>query len=333
VRTARKTSLVRTSVAVGAALLTGMVVLPQSGYATPEPTIEEAQRRVDRLFHEAEVAQERVNTIKVELKDARQQLKGLRADVRSQERTLEATQERVGDMVAMQAQQNPVGMTTQLLASDDPDEFLAGLAAMQSYNTTQASVMAGYQEAAAELDLRKEQLREQVDAIAKAKDEADQQLKTVEEKHAAAEDLLEELEAEQIVDISRDDTDRPPTDIPDTSDAAAIAVDFALDQLGDPYVYGAAGPDSYDCSGLTMAAWAAAGVSLSHSSSVQAATGTSIPLDAAQPGDLLFYYSPVSHVGMYIGNGQIVHAPNSGSVVEIVPATGYMPLTDVRRVG
>src|SRR5918992_5231863 len=116
-----------------------MVVLPQSGYATPEPTIEEVQRRVDRLFHEAEAAQERVNTIRVELKDARKELKGLRADVAAQERTMEATQERVGEMVAMQAQQNPVGMTTQLLASGDPDKFLDGLAAMQSYNVTQSS--------------------------------------------------------------------------------------------------------------------------------------------------------------------------------------------------
>jgi peptidoglycan DL-endopeptidase CwlO len=332
VRTARTTSLIRTSVAVGAALAAGMVVLPQSGYATPDPTIQEVQRRVDRLFHEAEVAQERVNTIRVELKDARAGLKGLRDDVAAQERTLRVTEERLGDMVAMQAQQNPMGITTQLLASKDPDEFLAGLAAMQSYNSTQASALAGYKDAAAELELRKDQLREQVDAIAAAKEEATKQLEAVEEKHQAAENLLAELEAE-LPDVSRDDDTRPPTDIPPTSDAAQIAVDFALDQLGDPYVYGAAGPDSYDCSGLTMAAWAAAGVSLSHSSSVQATQGTSIPYSEAQPGDLLFYYSPISHVGMYIGNGQVIHAPNEGGVVEIVPATDYMPLTDVRRVG
>jgi peptidoglycan DL-endopeptidase CwlO len=332
VRTARKTSLVRTTLAAGAALVTGMVVLPQSGYATPDPSIHEVQRRADRLYEEAEQAQERLNTIRVDLREARKDLKAVRADVATQEHELEAVAERVGDMVAVQAQQSPMSVTTQLLASGDPDAFLSGLAAMQSYSTTQASLMSGYQAAAAELDLRKKQLRDQIDAIASAKDQAAKEYETVKEKSDQAADLLAELEAEQV-DASRDDT-RPPTDIPPTSDAAQIAVDYALAQVGDAYSYGAAGPDAYDCSGLTMAAWAQAGVSLSHSSSVQATQGTSIPYSEAQPGDLLFYYGPPpSHVGMYIGNGQIVHAANPETGVVIAPATEYMPLVDVRRVG
>jgi peptidoglycan DL-endopeptidase CwlO len=332
VRTARKTSLVRTTLAAGAALLTGMVVLPQSGHATPDPSIQEVQRRADRLYEEAEQAQERLNTIRVDLREARKDLRGVRRDVAAQERELKAVAERVGDMVAVQAQQSPMSVTSQLLASGDPDAFLSGLAAMQSYSSTQASLMSGYKAAAAELDLRKKQLREQVDAIADAKRQAAKEYDTVKEKSDQAADLLAELEAEQIDDVSRDET-RPPTDIPDTSDAAQIAVDYALAQVGDAYVYGATGPDAYDCSGLTMASWAQAGVSLSHSSSTQATQGTSIPLSSAQPGDLLFYYSPISHVGMYIGNGQIVHAANPETGVVIAPATGYMPLADVRRVG
>jgi cell wall-associated NlpC family hydrolase len=332
VHTARKTSVIRSTVAIGAALATGMVVLPSSGYASPDPSIQEVQRRADRLFHEAEQAQERLNTIKVQLKDARHELKGLRSDVADQQHTLRAVADRVSSMVAIQAQQSPMDLTTQLLSSGNPDRFLAGLAAMESYNSTQASLLDGYQAAAAELELRKDQLRDQVDAIAKAKDQVAKEYKTVKDKSDAAHDLLDELKAEQL-EASRDDPVRPPTGVTATSEQAQIAVDYALDQLGDPYVYGADGPDSYDCSGLTMAAWGAAGVYLPHSSSVQATMGTSIPLSEAQPGDLLFYYSPVSHVGMYIGNGQIVHAPNSGSTVEIAPATDYMPLTDVRHIG
>jgi peptidoglycan DL-endopeptidase CwlO len=332
VRTARKTSVIRTTVATGAAIVTGMVVLPQSGYASPDPSIQEVQRRADRLFHQAEAAQERLNTIKVKLKDARRELKGLRSDVADQQHTLDAVANRVSSMVAVQAQQSPMNLTTQLLSSGDPDQFLAGLAAMQSYNSTQASLLEGYKAAAAELELRKKQMRDQVDAIADAKDQVAKEYQTVEEKSEDAQDLLDELKAEQA-EASRDDPVRPPTGVTATSEQAQIAVDYALAQIGDPYVYGAAGPDAYDCSGLTMAAWAAAGVYLPHSSSVQATMGTSIPLSEAQPGDLLFYYSPVSHVGMYIGNGQIVHAPNSNSTVEIAPASGYMPLTDVRHIG
>jgi cell wall-associated NlpC family hydrolase len=97
------------------------------------------------------------------------------------------------------------------------------------------------------------------------------------------------------------------------------------------YVYGAAGPDAFDCSGLTSWAWAQAGVSIPHSSAAQSGY-PSVPLDQLQPGDLVTYYSPVSHVAMYIGNGQVVHAPHPGSSVEIVPLYS-MPISWARRVG
>jgi cell wall-associated NlpC family hydrolase len=119
---------------------------------------------------------------------------------------------------------------------------------------------------------------------------------------------------------------------PPVSGRAGIAVQTALAQLGEPYVYGAAGPSSFDCSGLTMYSWAAAGVSLSHASSVQSGQGVPVSISELQPGDLVFYYSPVSHVAMYIGNGQVVHAPHPGSSVEIVPLNS-MPISWARRVG
>ena len=119
---------------------------------------------------------------------------------------------------------------------------------------------------------------------------------------------------------------------PAASGNAGTAVATALAQVGDPYSYGAAGPDAFDCSGLTMFAWRAAGVSLPHSSSMQAGMGVPVSPSAMQPGDLVFYYSPISHVGMYIGGGRIVHAPNSGSVVQVV-GVHMMPLAAVRRVG
>src|SRR5215218_9654025 len=106
--------------------------------------------------------------------------------------------------------------------------------------------------------------------------------------------------------------------------AAQIAVDTALAQQGKPYVWGGAGPDSYDCSGLTQYAYAAAGIQLPHSSSMQSTIGTPVAYADLQPGDLVFFYSPVSHVGMYIGNGQMVHAGTSGDVVKVVDLA-YMP--------
>jgi cell wall-associated NlpC family hydrolase len=107
----------------------------------------------------------------------------------------------------------------------------------------------------------------------------------------------------------------PSTNVPPSSHGAAAAVAEAQRQLGKPYEWGAAGPDSFDCSGLTMWAWRAAGVSLPHYSGAQYQQTTHIPLDQLQPGDLVFFYSDLSHVGIYVGNGQMIHAPHSGDVV------------------
>ncbi len=102
--------------------------------------------------------------------------------------------------------------------------------------------------------------------------------------------------------------------------------------MGDAYVYGAAGPNAFDCSGLTMYAWRAAGVSIPHASSMQPGAGTPVSLSALQPGDLVFYYSPISHVGMYIGGGRLVHAANPSRPVEIV-SVHSMPVNMAVRIG
>ena len=116
------------------------------------------------------------------------------------------------------------------------------------------------------------------------------------------------------------------------SGSAGAAVNYAMAQVGDAYSYGAAGPDAFDCSGLTMAAWAAAGVGLPHSSSAQYGSGPHIAASDLQPGDLVFYYSPISHVGMYIGNGMIVHAANPSTGVQVAGLYS-MPYSGAVRPG
>ncbi|WP_436771534.1 C40 family peptidase [Yinghuangia sp. YIM S09857] len=115
-----------------------------------------------------------------------------------------------------------------------------------------------------------------------------------------------------------------------SSGKAATAIAFAKAQLGKPYVYGAAGPNAYDCSGLVQAAWKAAGVSLPRVTNAQFANGNKVSISNLQPGDLVFYYSGISHVGMYLGDGKIIHAPNSRSVVKIVDVDS-MPIAGATR--
>ncbi|MEO9140524.1 MAG: C40 family peptidase [Jatrophihabitans sp.] len=107
------------------------------------------------------------------------------------------------------------------------------------------------------------------------------------------------------------------------SKAAQRAVRFALAQVGLPYVFGAAGPSAFDCSGLTMAAWHAGGVSLPHSAADQYNYGHHVNIEAMQPGDLVFLYSPIGHVTIYIGDGLMVSAPTEGQNVSVVPVSAF----------
>jgi peptidoglycan DL-endopeptidase CwlO len=113
----------------------------------------------------------------------------------------------------------------------------------------------------------------------------------------------------------------PVVPVPSSGGRGAIAVRAALAQVGKPYQWGAAGPDSFDCSGLTMYAWAQAGVSLPHSSAAQYSATPRVSTSALEPGDLLFHGSPIHHVGMYIGGGQMVEAPYSGASVRVVSSS------------
>ena len=116
------------------------------------------------------------------------------------------------------------------------------------------------------------------------------------------------------------------------SSKGAKALAYAKAQLGEPYARSGAGPSSWDCSGLTMMAWGSAGVSLPHSSRQQFSRGKSVAKSDLQPGDLVFFYSDIHHVGLFAGNGQVIHAPRPGKSVEYIKMS-YMPYAGARRPG
>ncbi|MET0910637.1 MAG: NlpC/P60 family protein [Ilumatobacteraceae bacterium] len=123
------------------------------------------------------------------------------------------------------------------------------------------------------------------------------------------------------------------TPAPAVSSRSGIAISAAMAQQGVPYRYAASSPgEAFDCSGLTAYAWAQAGVGLPHQSRAQYASVPHVSQAEAQPGDLLFYYSPISHVGIYLGGGQLVHAPNTGSSVKVA-AVNWSKVTGVGRPG
>ncbi|GAA3899056.1 C40 family peptidase [Streptomyces gulbargensis] len=124
--------------------------------------------------------------------------------------------------------------------------------------------------------------------------------------------------------------ERVPVTAP--TNRAAQAISFARAQLGKPYVWGATGPSGYDCSGLTQAAWRAAGVALPRTTYTQINAGRRVPRSQLAPGDLVFFYSGISHVGLYIGGGQMIHAPRPGAPIRVAPID-EMPFAGATRVG
>ena len=331
------------TVAISAAVVVAGVVSP-SASADPDPSIAEVSDRVGQLQHEAEQAIERYNTINEQVADARDALSAVRSDVRSQRKETEDLRGQVEQLVLAQAESTGgVDTAARLLGADDPDTFVASMLAMESYSDQTADMLTSYENSRAQLELRQQQAQGQLAEIEEAEAQAADDKAEALDKAEAADELLAELEEERAARIAEQQasaTSRTTSRVPQApvpaapaaSGNAGTAVATALAQVGDPYSYGAAGPDAFDCSGLTMFAWRAAGVSLPHSSSMQAGMGVPVSPSAMQPGDLVFYYSPISHVGMYIGGGRIVHAPNSSTVVQVV-GVNTMPLAAVRRVG
>jgi cell wall-associated NlpC family hydrolase len=323
----------RYSAAITAVLLALVIGSVPGSPAQAEPSIDEVQTRVDRLYHQAEQAQERYHDAKVELDELRKDVGSLQADQDRQDDRLTTVREQVQDSIVSQYEGTSLSAVGQAVVSEDPSRFLSQLTTIAAYNDIQSQLFADYSTELKALDIRSSATDDRRARMAALEKELAKEQAAVQDKLAEAKDQLGQLKEDEREELlaSRSGSVRLPTDVP-ASGRAGAAVQYALAQVGDAYVYGAAGPSAFDCSGLTMAAWAQAGVGLPHSSSAQFGAGPHISSSALQPGDLVFYYSPISHVGMYIGNGLIVHAANPGTGV-LVAGLFSMPYSGAVRPG
>jgi cell wall-associated NlpC family hydrolase len=338
-------------------LLAGFAITALGGsvlVASPssaEPEIDDVQARVDRLYHEAEIASERLNEARERLDKAHSRLDALRSDLDRKQTQVEDIRRQVVSSVVAQSQGQAFSSASQVALSQNPDEFLEQLVVVSQYNDQQDQVKSQFARQARQLEMRQQETERQLADIAETKKQLAADKSTIDKKADEATTLLHRLKSEaearaaeraaqRAAAISRSQSRPSPTPTPTPTPAPApsasgraqAAVDYALAQVGDAYVWGASGPDAFDCSGLTLMAWAQAGVSLPHSSSSQMSSGASVSSSNLQPGDLVFYYSPVSHVGIYIGNGKIVHAANPSSGVEVSPVFS-MPYSGAVRPG
>ena len=315
--------------------------------SSAEPDVNTVQARVDHLYRQAEQASERYNSAREQLKHARTGLHAVRLDLAREQAKTEGVRKQVAASVVADYQGQSLS-TTQMFLSKDPDAFLQQLTTVSQYQDQQNQMMAEFASQAKQLELRQQAAARALAQVTTTVHQMAADKAEIDDKAHQAKELLGRLKTEaaraqasRTQDASRGSSrastspapsPAPAPSAPAVSGRAGAAVSYALAHVGDAYVWGASGPSAFDCSGLTMMAWRQAGVSLPHSSSGQMSYGTPVSSSALRPGDLVFYYSPVSHVGMYIGNGKIVNAENPSVGVTIAPLH-LMPYSGAVRPG
>lgn len=365
---------VRLAIAAGLAA----AILATSGIAAQaDPAaVEKAREELARIHQEASAIDQQLIEAHERVQLAEAKLKTLTADLQVQEAKVATLADQMGDVAALQMQQDSISVTAQLLASGSSDNFLSGLATYQSeLERSNAGVQqlqldqaklntlredAAATEAALQKDVAaKTELAKSYDAKEVAAqrvydrlsaEERERLARIEEERQRAAEEAQRQAEARAAAAAgtsrSRDtaavsssaaaSSSAPAAETAVSSGPASSraqgAVNAALAKVGSRYVWGTSGPSTFDCSGLTSYAYRQVGITLSRSSRAQySGAGYRVPLSDIKPGDLVFYYSPVSHVAMYIGNGRIVHAANPRTGVNTA-GLHSMPITGVRRV-
>ncbi len=307
---------------VATAVAGGMLALP-SAQAAPKVTVKD----VEAAFHQVEAMNEQVNQLGVQVKQTQAEIDDITADIDGDMVAYTAQKEELSGAIVQQQLDAPLGPTANLLSSDDPDQFLAGLGAVRALNTTRADALEQFGRTSKELENRRAQLKDRKRALTAATKDADAKRADIRARYEAAKTELERLTAEEQAAFNQSNID---VDFEvKASGRAQAALAFAMSQIGDPYVYGGTGPNSWDCSGLVMKAWAAAGVSIPRVVGPQIAAGKAVPMDQLQPGDVVAY-GDMSHDGLYLGNGRVVHAPRPGKSVEITSLSGF---TRAARVG
>jgi peptidoglycan DL-endopeptidase CwlO len=311
--------------------------------ATPKQSIREVTARIDRLNHQAEVATEQFNKIREQVRATRQQLVPLRADVaRRTKRVEKLRRDVVANVVNDYSTSAGLTTTTSVFLSDNPQELIQQLSNRIVIDRQANDLLTKLTVESKRLQVQRNELQRQYASIKADQNKITKTRQVIKTKLDEAQRILNSLRAAQRQKVIQRQNRHVVSSTPTSratprpvhvkaSGRAQTAVAFALAQRGKPYVYGAAGPNAYDCSGLTMAAWGAAGVSLPHYAPDQQYAGTQISPSQAVPGDLIFYYSLPSHVAMYIGGGMVVHAPHTGSVVQVVPMNS-MPIHSATHI-
>jgi cell wall-associated NlpC family hydrolase len=298
--------------------------------AAPELSTGQVLARIDALNTQAEKITEAYNSARDELAVIRRQQAVAGDDLRRERAVLAAMQRRIGLQANLAYRNGDLAGLSTIINSADPQAFLDSTSLLDAVSRNQAAQLVSVAAAHRAVDGATALLSAKAAAVK-------QTMATITAEKAHIETLLHQAQAlygslraadrarlasQRSAEAAAASSLRSSYTGP-ASGRAAAAVQFAYAQLGKPYVYGASGPNSYDCSGLTMRAWGAAGVSLPHNAAAQQSATRPVSYSDLQPGDLVFFGSPAYHVGIYIGGGRMIAAPHTGDVVKIQSVSAH----------
>ena len=331
----------------GAATATGF---DGTSHAEPQLTPAQVKAKVDKLYQEAEVATEKYDGAKEKADAAEKQLNTLRDEAARKTEKLNSARDDLGYVAAAQYRGGGIDPAVQLMLSDDPEQYLDGAEFADRVGHRQTAAVALVRQQLREIEQLRGAAHVELTSLKSRQAELGRQKKTINGKLDQARRLLSALPPQQRAQVeqtagtsgrasrsattTRDGLHAPgssaaTTDAPNSR--AAAAVSYAYQKLGSPYVWGATGPNAFDCSGLVQAAYNSAGVSLPRTTYAQINAGQRVSRDELRPGDLVFFYSGISHVGIYVGDGQMIHAPNPSAPVRLAPID-QMPFAGATRV-
>jgi cell wall-associated NlpC family hydrolase len=327
-------------IVVALAMVAG-VIAPVAANAAP--SLAQVQAKVRQLEEEATTAAEGAQEAKVKLAGLTKTLNGIKAKAEIQGQTVSTLQRSLGTIAIEQYKTGGFGQSFELLFSSDPTLYLSSAGSLDAITRRKSAQLRKFEAATQRLNATTLTVNDKIALVAAAQKKLAKQSAIAQSKLAEAEQLLSKLtkaERERLAKLAEDEENadqasslQAAKSASGVSGRAGIALKYALKQIGDRYVFGAAGMVTWDCSGLTMRAYQSAGVSLPHSSAAQSRMGKKVSFSSLKPGDLLFYGRPVSHVGIYLGGGKMVHAPRSGSRVKVASSgsLGRKPLVGARR--
>ncbi|GGR53529.1 MULTISPECIES: C40 family peptidase [Streptomyces] len=335
---------VRTAATLALAGAAAATCFDGTGHAAPQPTPSQVKARVAALYRDAEAATEKYDGAKEEADAAQRRLSALQDETARRQQRLNTVRNALGSIAAAQYRDGAIAPAWQLALSSDPDRYLDGAALAERAGDRQAAAVSQVRRQLREIERLRGAARVEVKSLRSRQAELRRHKKTVTGKLDEARRLLARLSPRQRDAItgapeervSRSAADpREPLEragsVPAPSGRAAMAVAYAYGKLGSPYVWGATGPNAFDCSGLVQAAYRAAGLSLPRTSYAQIDAGRRISRSELRPGDLVFFYPGISHVGIYVGGGRMIHAPNPSAPVRLDPI-GQMPFAGATRV-